>query len=427
MVTANPTGAPPQGQRGDPIADLLLELASESERQERAAQFPAPQERVAEFPSEPAQEPEYDTSIIAEAAYDYDQMHDERAGELIAEVDREEHELRIAQMETMAAEADIGPANARAVMEEALYEESVNLLTLGKDRTPDIPIPSTEFIGTAGAHLFAVAKPTLKTRKQLTAEHKERLRRENEGLRKELKRLGLEPDLPGDDIQAPGAKTARRLSWENQRLRRQLAVGQLTKAPPSDTDNDGVVDAKDPNPGYDESVDTDGDGVPNQRDTQPLEEGSEPPSYIAPEDHDSDGIPNSEDPQPFNDPQAEVRSAEFPYWGAAQDDDDAHDSGLDLSGSPAASGDHETGAGSYKDLLKDQPGSPLDREGTFSSAPPVDLSDAPPPKLGILGTGDVKGVSSAGMSLTSGDLSRLVKQGKADRRKGRGGKEQSRR
>ena len=377
MLIANATGAPPQGRPDNPVAALLAELASESEQQERAAQFPSPQDSAAEFPSDPAAEPEYDTSVIAEAAYDYDHAHDERAGELIAEIDREEHELRIAHMETMAAEADIGPANARTFMEEALWEENVNLLTLGKDRTPDIPIPSTEFIGTAGAHLFAVAKPQLKTRKQLTAEHKERLRQENEGLRKELKRLGLEPDIPSDDIQAPGAKTARRLSWENQRLRRQLATGQPAKAPASDTDSDGTVDAKDPNPGYDDSVDTDGDGVPNQQDNQPLEEGSEPPSYIAPEDSDQDGVPNSEDPEPFNNPEAEVRSAQFPYWGAAQDDDDAHDSGLDLSGGPAQG----SAKSDYADLLKEQPGdpSPLDREGAFSQTPPVDISNAPPP------------------------------------------------
>ena len=195
------------------------------------------------------------------------------------------------------------------------------------------------------------------------------------------------------------------------------------------------MDAKDPNPGYDNNVDTDGDGIPNDQDTQPLEEGSEPPSYIASDDYDRDGVPNREDPEPFNDPQAEVDGAQFPYWGAAQDDDDAHDSGLDLSGGPAPATDsgQETGAGGYEDLLKDQPGgpSPFDREGAFSQAPPVDLSDAPPPppppKLGILGTVDVKGVSSAGMSLTSGELTRLVKQGKAGRKKGRGGKEQSHR
>ena len=312
-------------------------------------------------------------------------------------------------------------------------------MTVGKDRTPDIPIPSTEFIGTAGAHLFAVAKPTVKTRKQLTAEHRERLRRENEGLRKRLKDLGLEPDIPNDDVHAPETKNARRLVWENQRLRRQLATGQPTKAPASDTDNDGIPDKQDPNPVQDGNMDTDGDGIPDKRDPNPSYDenteldvvesladpsmdfmrftapdvenrggGAEHPIPVYPStrvelaeytgkwDMEQAGVPAAFDPAPgegtWNQSAGDVWDRQVGKLGDKRydfTDGDAHDSGLDLSGSPPPRSARETSARlDYADILKDQPGdpSPLDREGAFSQAPPVDLFDAPlpaTPKLNI--------------------------------------------
>ena len=185
-----------------------------------------------------------------------------------------------------------------------------------------------------------------------------------------------------------------------------------------DTDGDGVPDKQDPNTSYDENTERD---VMESLATNELDfmrftapgvgnhgGGAEYPIPVYPNtrvelaeykgkwDTEQDGIPAVFDSTPGEDTwdqsAGDVWDRQIGKPGEKRfdfTDDDAHDSGLDFSGSSPPGSAHEAGPQlDYTDILKDQPGdpSPLDHEGSFSQAPPVDLSNAPPapaPELNI--------------------------------------------
>ena len=493
MVTPNPTA---QSGGDKAIEDLLLELASGGPP---AAGSPSQPASTVEFPSEPVSGRDSpQLSALEEAAYE-DRLRERNVDEMLSDLAYEIDTQHLAMMETWEEESRLGPRNARAlldeaiyetegiiptrennmveealylenvaptrensVVEEALYEETVNLLTVGKDHAPDIPGPSTEAIASGAAGLV-VGKGKPKTQSQLKAGRRAALNQENQKLRGEIKRLGLEPELPGVDIYPQETKTARRLVWENARFRRQIAretekrrrekageppVGAVTtvsepiEAAPLDTDGDGVPISEDSQllhddtsagsgssipdnePIYAAQLDIDGDGVPDEEDRQPVTDFSSG-------DEDHDGLLDIQDPQPVI-PRDSVLLRRDTDGDAVPDDVDtgpiqAARLDVDADGIPDQQDSRPLVSGGGGDRLNLS--SPLDREGAYSQAPPVDLSNAPPPapppKLGIPsgGRGGTKGSSSAGMPLVSGDLSRLVKQGKADRKKGRGSRQ----
>ncbi len=90
-------------------------------------------------------------------------------------------------------------------------------------------------------------------------------------------------------------------------------AGCATVFPAQDADGDGVPDAEDVCPGFDDSVDSDSDGVPDGCDPCPLDnpddtdvdgacDSDDPCPLDNPDDMDGDGVCDSDDPCPFDNP-----------------------------------------------------------------------------------------------------------------------------